>query len=96
MAQNVVPSRYGRDNHYPLTVIKETPVEYMLKEKGLCKERIRGIERVPFENGTLVINHTPYPYEVAETCQAVTTIGLIDNTLLPPHSAVFLKQKNHA
>jgi hypothetical protein len=92
--QKPVPSRYGKDNHYPLTVIKETPVEFMLREEGLAKESIRGIERVMFENGILVINHTPYPYDLAKTGRNIATTGLIDNSLLPSHSAVFMKVNN--
>jgi hypothetical protein len=90
--QKPVPSRYGKDNHYPLTVISETPVEYILREKGLYKERIRGVERVKFENGALIINHTPYPLEIKWPGTPVTTTGLINNDKLGPHSAVFLKQ----
>lgn len=73
---NPVPEQYGRDNHYPLTILEQTPVDDLLIEFGLSKGRMRGIERVKFENGFLWINHTAYPHGTdAETLQ--------------PHQAVF-------
>jgi hypothetical protein len=92
-SQKPVPVRYGRQAQYPLTVIERTPIEKWLIESGLAKKSIRGIERIPFQNGILIINHTPYDYTVEEKyITAYAPDGFYDDTLCG-HKYVFLKEK---
>lgn len=92
-SQRPVPVRYGRQAQYPLTVIKRTPIEKWLIESGLAQKSVRGIERIPFQNGILIINHTPYDYTVEEKyITAYAPDGFYDDTLCG-HKYVFLKQK---
>lgn len=91
-SQKPVPVRYGRQAQYPLTVIKRTPIEKWIIESGLAEKSIRGIERIPFQNGILIINHTSYDYTVEENyVAAYAPDGFSDNTLCG-HKYVFLKQ----
>lgn len=92
-SQRPVPVRYGRQAQYPLTVIKRTPIEKWLIEAGLSTGSIRGIERIPFQNGILIINHTPYDYTVEEKyISAYAPDGFFSDTLCG-HKYVFLKQR---
>ncbi len=92
-SQKPVPVKYGRQAQYPLAVIRRTPIEKWLTESGLARCSIRGIERIPFENGILLINHTSYDYNVEEGyIKAFAPDGFYDNTLYG-HKYVFLKQR---
>ena len=85
-----VPVAYGREDHYPLAVISQTPVEKWVKELGLSDNCHRGIERIPFDNGTLIINHTSYDYLVEPNREFISTFASFDGRLLPGHHSVFL------
>lgn len=88
-----VPVAYGRHAQYPLTVVKRTPIEkWLIEDLGLAKGRERGIEKVPFENGLLIINHTSYDYEVTEQYIEACSSGDFSG-ILPGHHYVFLIQK---
>ncbi len=92
-SQKPVPVRYGRQAQYPLAVIKRTPIEKWLIESGMAEKSVRGIERIPFQNGILIINHTPYDFTVEEDyITAYAPDGFSDNTLCG-HKYVFLKQR---
>lgn len=82
---------YKKENHYPLTMLKRTPVERVLTEKGLSARHARGVEFVSFENGLLVVNHTPYTVKVPRAESACCTFEGFDGTHLPGrHGGVFL------
>ncbi len=86
-----VPRQYGKQNHYPLTVIAETPVDRYLAEWGLSAGRERDIERIPFQNGTVIVNHTPYTYVLPQPAEdAICTFPGFDGTHLPGRHAVFV------
>lgn len=90
--QKPVPVAYGRQAQYPLKVIKRTPIEKWLIESKVAEECIRGIERVEFENGILIINHTSYDYEVTVNySKAFAPDGFFEN-ILSGHKYVFLKK----
>ncbi len=92
-SQKPVPVRYGRQAQYPLAVIKRTPIEKWLIESGMAEKSIRGIERISFQNGILIINHTSYDFTVEEKyIAAYAPDGFYGNTLCG-HKYVFLKQK---
>lgn len=86
-----VAVRYGRENHYPLTVLDKTVIEDIMCGLG-CKNNIeRGVERVRFENGLLIINHNSYDYALPEkTGRFISTCGYFDGANLPPHHSVFI------
>ena len=92
-AQKPVPVAYGRAAQYPLTVTARTPLEAWLKEEGLAGEPCRGIERVPFENGVLLINHTAYEIEVTEPFETAVAAGGFYDGMLMGHHYVFLKTR---
>lgn len=81
---------YGRENHYPLTVLDETPMEAWIRELGLGTGCQRGVERIPFENGLLVVNHTSYDYILPEHSKGISTFSAFDGRVLPGHHSVFL------
>ena len=59
----------------------------------MAENSVRGIERIPFQNGILIINHTSYDFTVEEKyITAYAPDGFYDNTLCG-HKYVFLKQK---
>ncbi|MCQ2448565.1 MAG: beta-galactosidase [Clostridia bacterium] len=88
--QKPVPVAYGREAQYPLTMIRRTPIEQWLTDAGIADERLRGIERIRFENGTLVINHTPYDYKIEQPySSALAPDGFCDSVLYG-HKYVFL------
>jgi hypothetical protein len=87
------PARYGKENHYPLTMIERTPVEKLMKEKYPNLERNRNIEIVPFEKGTLIINHSAYNYKTPESRSGLCTYAGFDGENLPPHNSVFILNK---
>lgn len=87
--QKPVPVAYGREAQYPLTMLRRTPVEAWAAELGLSNDRHRGVERIPFENGVLYINHTPYEFTSAEPYKQALAIGPYDGVLYG-HRAVFL------
>jgi hypothetical protein len=85
-----VPREYKKENHYPLTMLKRTPVDRLLTEAGLSARRARGVESIAFENGELVVNHTPYTVEMRQTQDALSTFEGFNGTHLPGRHAVFL------
>lgn len=85
-----VPRGYEKDNHYPLSVIGRTPLDKLLSESGLSQGRRRGVEKIPFENGELVINHTPYTVEVEQGKKFVSSFEGFNGTHLPGRHAVFV------
>lgn len=92
-SQKPVPVKYGRRAQYPLTVIDRTPIAKWLIDAGLAESSIRGVERIPFENGMLIINHTVYDYIVKEKyTESYAPDGFSDN-ILCGHKYVFLKMK---
>lgn len=92
-----VAREYKKENHYPLTVMARTPVEKLLIDSGEARSRSRGIERIDFENGELVINHTPYTFCVRAGSAALSTFEGFDGIHLPGHHAAFLpSEAKHA
>jgi hypothetical protein len=85
-----VPRKYKKEAHYPLTIINRSPVEKLLAELHLGQDRKRGVETIPFANGTLTINHTPYTVNTPATGKHHSTFASFDGTRLPGHHAVFL------
>ena len=91
--QKPVPVKYGKAAQYPLTVTCCTPIQKWLFESGIADKETRGIEKVNFENGVLIINHTSYDYEVEDKyVEAVASTGFNDN-ILCGHNYVFLLKK---
>ena len=78
---------YGRDDHYPLTIIKKTPAESFLSQHNLSQKRHRGIEIVFFEKGRVIINHTSYPYRLDAKNVITTQHG--SSVWLAGHSAAY-------
>ncbi len=91
--QKPVPVRYGKAAQYPLSVTRRTPIEKWLIDCGMAKKVNRGIEKVPFENGDLIINHTLYEYEVEDDYIEAFAKGGFENNVLYGHHYVFLKKK---
>lgn len=87
---------YGRENHYPLTVLDETPMEMWIREIGMDSYQRRGVERIPFENGLLLINHTSYDCYLPVSTQGISTFAGFDGRVLPGHHSVFLPRDNMA
>lgn len=87
-----VPRGYEKDNHYPLNVIARTPVDKLLSESGLSKGRRRGVEKIPFENGELIINHTPYTVEVEREKKLLSSFEGFNGKHLPGRHAVFVSR----
>ncbi|HZK34163.1 MAG TPA: alpha-amylase family protein [Bacillota bacterium] len=89
-----VPVAYGREDHYPLTVIKRTPIEKLLMDLGLSEKKDRGIERVDFEKGMLIINHTSYDHSFEKALEdGVSTFEGFNGRLLPGHHSVYVPTK---
>ncbi len=88
-----VPRRYKKENHYPLTIAARTPVDRLLDEAGNSCGRRRGVEVVPFERGSLFVNHTPYTVALDPPgAGVITTFAYGDNRHLPGrHAALVLK-----
>ncbi len=88
-----VARQYKKENHYPLTVAARTPVDKLLEESGLSQGRRRGVEVIPFEAGTLYVNHTPYTQALASTeVGAISTFEGFDGVHLPGrHAALVLR-----
>jgi hypothetical protein len=84
---------YGREHHYPLTVLDETPLESWCAEWGLGQACVRGVERVPFEHGWLVINHSSYDCELPAGTEGLSTFAGFDGRFLPGHHSVFIPAK---
>lgn len=89
--QKPVPVAYGRQAQYPLTMIRRTPIEAWVTELGLSDGVRRGLERVPFENGMLYINHTPYDIPLDVPYGKAYAIGPFAGVLYG-HKAVFLTE----
>jgi hypothetical protein len=85
-----VSREYKKENHYPLTMLKRTPVDRLMTEAGLSSRRARGVESVVFEKGRVLVNHTPYTVEVPGTPSALSTFEGFNGTHLPGRHAVFL------
>ena len=68
-------------------------MEKWIIESGLAKDVKRGIERIDFENGVLIINHTSYEYEIEEEyIKAVSSEGFKNNVLFGHNYAFLLKR----
>ncbi len=85
------PAKYGKENHYPLTLLEYTPVEKLILEKFPGHRRSREIEIVEFENGTLVINHSPNDHKLETDTKAkiIKTLECEDKNLLAPRNCAF-------
>lgn len=58
-----VPREQKNEELYPLTMLRDDPAKEILETVlGRKLELHRGIEITEFENGTIFINHTSYPY----------------------------------
>lgn len=87
-----VPRRYKKENHYPLTIAARTPVDRLLEESGSSRGRKRGVEIIPFERGTLFVNHTPYTLELEPGAATLATFEGFDGVHLPGrHAALVLR-----
>jgi hypothetical protein len=88
-----VPRAYKKENHYPLTITTRTPVDKVLTQSGGSRGRMRGVERVRFEHGELLVNHTPYTVDVHASVShgegRSTFIGY-DGRHLPGREAIFV------
>lgn len=92
--QKPVAVRYGRENHYPLTVLDKTVIEDIIGEMGISANTERGIEKIGFENGTLIINHNAYDYSLnKKVSKFISTCDYFDGENLPAHHAVFICKK---
>lgn len=62
-----VPREQKNEELYPLTMLTDDPAKEIL-ETVLGRELVlhRGIETMEFENGTIFINHTSYPYALPQ------------------------------
>lgn len=87
-----VPIEQKNNELYPLEMMKGNLLADILRdEAGIETKEEKGIERAAFSNGQIIINHTSYPYEVQEAGEKFFQYPGND-TLLLPHSAVFVKK----
>lgn len=84
---------YGREHHYPLTVLDETPLDAWCDAWGLGQPSVRGIERIPFENGWLVINHASYDCPLPGVKKGISTFAGFDGRVLPGHHSLFIPKE---
>lgn len=92
-----VPREQKNEELYPITMLTDNPVRDIL-EKVLGRELVphQGIEEVEFENGTIFVNHTSYPYLLPQRDKKWFTDMRIrdrfsgDNLLLP-RTGVFIE-----
>jgi len=83
-----VPRAYKKENHYPLTIAARTPVDLVLEASTLSRGRSRGIEIIPFERGTLFVNHTPYTRVLDPgSSEVISTFEGFDGVHLPGRHA---------
>lgn len=87
-----VARAYRKENHYPLTIAKRTPVDKLLAEEGQADARRRGVEKIRFERGVLYVNHTPYTFEVPaeKGDESLSTFEGFDGVHLPGRHAVWV------
>jgi hypothetical protein len=85
-----VAKEYKKQNHYPLPVLARTPADKILADLMVSKGRHRGIERVAFANGKLIVNHTPYSFQIEQpAAHCLSTFEGFDGRNLPGHHAAF-------
>ena len=53
----------------------------------------RGILFSAFENGLFIVNHTSYPYDTGAFSGKKTFIHPVNETMLMPHSAVWIEKE---
>ena len=86
-----VPRRYGRSAQFPLSLLRQTPIAKYLRERELALHHHPDVERVPFEKGTLIVNHSAYPVAIDQPFhEAHCTCGTLHYGKLPGHASVFL------
>ncbi len=86
-----VPAEQKNHELYPLELMKGNILADILRDAaGIGTTYEKRIERGYFENGEIIINHTSYPYEVCEEGEKLYQQP-VNETLLLPHSAVFVK-----
>lgn len=89
-----VPVEQKNNELYPLEMMRGNILGDILKHRaGLLAEPEKGIEKSFFENGKIIINHTSYPYEIWEDGEKMYQYP-VNQRLLLPHSAVFIKNGN--
>lgn len=89
------PAKYGKENHYPMTLLEKTPVEKIMSDEFNFLNRHRNIEKIVFENGVLVINHSSYPYKLQiNESPEILSNTVIANNILSGHNSVFILNKN--
>lgn len=87
-----VPVEQKNNELYPLEMMKKNIFGDILRDTaGICGKTERKIEKAYFENGEVIINHTSYPYFVKEEGEKLYQYPVNDSLLLP-HSAVFVKK----
>lgn len=87
-----VPVEQKNNELYPLELMKANIFADILKDTlGMETELQKKIERAYFVNGEIIINHTSYPYEVKQQGEKLYQYP-VNEWLLLPHSAVFVKQ----
>lgn len=93
-----VPREQRNEELYPLTMLVDDPAKDIL-ENALKRKLVshRGIETVEFENGTIFINHTSYPYTLPKEGKKWFTDMHIRETfdaenLLLPRTGVYVEE----
>lgn len=85
-----VPIEQKNNELYPITMMKRNIIKDILEKVFLVElKEQKNIEIADFANGTIIINHTSYPYEVDKVGKKLYQYP-VNDTLLLPHSAVFI------
>ena len=90
-----VPVEQKNNELYPLEMMKGNILADILKDTAGMETKLqKNIERAYFANGQIIINHTSYPFYVEQEGEKQYQYP-VNETLLLPHSAVFVKSDNH-
>lgn len=89
-----VPVEQKNNELYPLEMMKGNILADILKDTAGMETKLKKkIERAYFANGEIIINHTSYPCEVRQEGEKLYQYP-VNETLLLPHSAVFVRSDN--
>ena len=99
-----VPVQYGNRAYYPMNLSGEDPFSVLdRRHAGSVTARFaaegknavpaRGILFSAFENGLFIVNHTSYPYDTVAFSGKKTFIHPVNETILMPHSAVWIEKE---
>lgn len=84
-----VPREQKNNELYPLAMMKRNLFAELCEKLGLPPCEHRDIETARFANGTVLVNHTSYPYTVEQPGKKDYQYP-VNESLLLPHSAVFI------